>query len=197
MRVLGVIIAGGLSSRMGGTEKSFASLGGVPLLARVISRIGFQVDDVVINANGDEARFASFGKVVIADQLPNLTTPLAGLHAALKYAATHGFDAVLTVPSDTPFVPLDVVARLSEAGQQTGAAIARSGGQAHYLTGLWSSAIIAPLELAISNHGIFRMKDLDQVFQVEQAEWPMTPHDPFFNINTPDDLAKAEALSND
>jgi molybdenum cofactor guanylyltransferase len=194
MRVLGAIVAGGLSLRMDGVEKAFVPLAGVPLLARVISRIGFQVEDVVINSNGDASRFSSFGKVVIADRLIELKTPLAGLHACLKYAGEHGFEAVLTVPSDTPLVPLDVVTRLADAGQHTGAAIATSGGQQHYLTGLWSSAMVAPLEKAILEQGLFRMKDLDRVFHVERADWPIEPHDPFFNINTPQDLADAEAL---
>jgi molybdopterin-guanine dinucleotide biosynthesis protein A len=196
MRVLGAIIAGGHSSRMGGEEKAFISLAGIALLSRVMSRIGFQVDEMVINANGNASRFTAFGKNIIADELLNLTTPLAGLHAALSFAQANNFDAVLTVPSDTPFLPLDLVSRLSEAGQHTGAAIATSGGQQHYLTGLWSSAMVTPLAKAIATQGIFRMKDLDQVFHIERADWMVEAVDPFFNINTPHDLIAAEGLLN-
>jgi molybdenum cofactor guanylyltransferase len=160
----------------------------------VISRIGFQVEEIIINSNGDPTRFASFGKSVVADFLPDLSTPLAGLHAALHYASTHKFDAVLSVPSDTPFVPLDLVDRLAEAGQLTGAAIASSGGQHHHLTGLWSSAMVKPLEQAITSRGLFRLKDLDEVFQVERADWAVDSHDPFFNINSAEDLKLAEAM---
>ena len=110
MRVLGIIIAGGQSRRMGGREKAFVLLDGVRLVERVISRIAFQVDAVVINANGDPLRFASFGHDVIPDEI-EVGTPLAGLHAAIAQGAVEGFDAVLTVPSDTPFLPLDLVAR--------------------------------------------------------------------------------------
>jgi molybdenum cofactor guanylyltransferase len=193
MRVLGAVIAGGHSRRMGGVEKALVSLAGVTLLERVISRIAPQVSDVVINANGDPVRFKEYGRTVIADVL-DVRTPLAGLHAVLRQAREKKFDAVLTVPSDTPFLPLNLVARLSEEGAGTGAAVAVSGGQVHHLTGLWSAAMADPLERLLSSGRLKRMMDLAEVFAVETAEWPMAPHDPFLNINTPEDLALAETL---
>ena len=117
MRILGAIIAGGHSTRMGGREKSFLELAGASLLERTLSRLRFQVDDVVINANGDASRFSAAGVVVVEDVLTNVGTPLSGLHAALYYGASKGFDAVVTVPSDAPFLPLDLVERLLEAGE--------------------------------------------------------------------------------
>jgi molybdenum cofactor guanylyltransferase len=121
MKVLGVIIAGGKSSRMLGREKAFLKLANVPLIERVSSRIRFQVHAIAINANGDVSRFASLGVPVIQDAVA-LHSPLAGIHAAISYGASHGYDSVLTVPSDTPLLPLDLVERLEEeccgGGQQ-------------------------------------------------------------------------------
>lgn len=195
MKILGAIIAGGASTRMGGREKSFVSLDGATLLERTLSRLRFQVDDVVINANGDAARFASAGLTVVEDVLTGIGTPLAGLHAALCYGANHGFDAVVTVPSDAPFLPLDLVERLLEAGQVTGAAIARSGGQDHYLTGIWTTAMAKPLGHLIENEGLRRVQDFVGKAKAEKVVWAAIPHDPFFNINTPEDVTEAEQIA--
>jgi molybdenum cofactor guanylyltransferase len=193
MKILGAIIAGGRSSRMGGREKAFLDLGGVPLLERVWSRIRFQVHDVIINANGDGSRFARFGLPVIADTVHTVQTPLAGLHAALTYAVTENFDAVLTVPTDSPFLPLDLVDRLEEEGRATGAAVAMSDGQVHYLTGLWSTALAPVLDEAIRSDGLVRVQDFERRVHTEEVVWATAPHDPFLNINTPEDLAAAAA----
>jgi len=183
MRILGVIIAGGRSSRMGGIEKSLIDLAGRPLIAHIVERFRRQTDDVVINANGNPSRFSGFGCEIIADG-PGLTgTPMAGLNAALTYGDAHGFDAVVTTPSDTPFLPLDLVARL----QGEGAAIAQSGGQDHYLTGFWPTSLVPILE----NATLKRMQDWVTVAGARKVEWSTSPRDPFFNINTPDDLAQA------
>ena len=190
MRVLGAVIAGGHSRRMGGQEKALLDLGGITLLERVISRIAPQVDEVIINANGDPARFTMFGRSVIADMMAT-GTPLAGLHAALRHGQRHGHDAVLTVPSDAPFLPLNLVGRLADAGSHTGAVVAASLGQTHHLTGLWSSAMADKLEELLAAGRLRRMMDLSEVFAVEVAEWEVDPVDPFLNINTPDDLALA------
>lgn len=192
MRVLGTIIAGGQSQRMGGGEKAFAVLHGITMIERVISRIAFQVDDVVINANGAGARFAHLGRTVIADAL-DVRTPLAGLHAVLAHARSQGFDAVLTVPSDTPFLPLDLVARLSVAGAATGAAVAMSCDQRHHLTGLWSTAMAEVLEHLLAAKRVRRMMDLGDHFEIATADWGELAPDPFFNVNSPDDLKAAEA----
>jgi molybdenum cofactor guanylyltransferase len=190
MRVLGAVIAGGQSRRMGGQEKAFLMLDGVSLIERVVSRIAFQVDAVVINANGDSSRFHVLGHDVIPDKLKT-GTPLAGLHAALAQGAVGGFDAVLTVPTDTPFLPLDLVVRLAEAGHLTGAAVARSSGQIHHLTGLWSIAMAGKLEDMIVAKHLHRVMDVSRIFDVAIADWPVEPHDCFMNINTPEDLVTA------
>jgi molybdenum cofactor guanylyltransferase len=194
MKILGAIIAGGKSTRMGGREKAFLVLDGVTLIERVASRIGFQVDEVVINANGDPSRFAVLPHVVIADLLPDIATPLAGVHAALCFGAEDSYDAVLTVPSDAPLVPLDLVMKLQQVGEETGAAYARSGGQDHYLTGLWTTAMAKPLERLILKHKLRRVQDFCVKAKAQRAVWDTQPYDPFLNINTPEDLALAEQV---
>ena len=191
MKFLGSIIAGGKSSRMGGGEKGLLSLGGISVIERVRSRIQFQVDEVIINANGPPERFAAIGCTVVPDLLTGVGTPLAGLHASLDYARSHGFAAVLTVPSDTPFLPLDLVRRLEAEGRATGAAVAMSNGQTHFLTGLWSSALAPVLESAIRKDGLVRVQDFVSLLKTQYVEWMSVPHDPFFNINTPEDMTLA------
>ena len=194
MKILGVVIAGGASTRMGGIEKAFISLDGVTLIERVLSRLRFQVDDVVVNANGDAARFSALNVAVVADHLQNIGTPLAGLHAALAFAAQGGFDACVTVPSDSPLIPLDLVERLLDGGEITGAAIATSLGQEHYLTGIWTTALAQPLERLIIHDGLRRVQDFVAKSHAAKIGWAADPHDPFFNINTPEDLTAAEQI---
>lgn len=194
MRILGAIIAGGQSARMGGQEKSFLMLDGVSLLERLTSRLRFQVEAVVINANGDPSRFANSNYDVVKDRLTDVGTPLAGLHAVLAYGAEQGFDAVVTVPSDSPFIPLDLVEKLLAAGEVTGAAYARCGGQDHYLTGIWTTAMAGPMAQLILQNDLRRVQDFAAQVKAAKAVWPALPHDPFFNINTPEDLARAEMI---
>lgn len=188
MMIAAVIITGGTSSRMG-REKAFLELGGRPLLAHVIGRLAPQVQAIVINANGDPRRFAPFGLPVIADRRGDVATPLAGLHAALYFALENKFDAVLSAPSDTPFLPADLVERLQE---QPLPAIAASGGQSHYLTGLWPVVLAQTLDREIS-HGLRRVQDFAARAQAREVEWPLVPLDPFVNINTPEDLQRLNA----
>lgn len=195
MKIIGAIIAGGQSSRMAGREKAFFELHGKPILAHVIERFGLQVDQLVINANGDAARFSEFGLGVIPDVLTSLTTPLAGLHASLQYAQKAKAGVLVSVPSDTPFLPIDLVARLLEKTVTSGAAIASSGGQDHYIIGAWKTELLDDLALAIAKDKLFRVKDWAQRAAAQKVEWPIHPFDPFFNVNTPEDLRIAEQIA--
>lgn len=194
MKILGAIIAGGSSSRMG-REKALLDIAGVPLIERVASRLRFQVDALIINANGAGERFAALGYPVIADTLANVGTPLAGIHAALQHASAEGFAAVVTVPSDTPFLPLDLVPRLAEAGAHKGAAIAMTLSQPHYLTGIWTVALLPALERRMKERTLRRVQDFATAAEAERVVWSDLPHDPFFNVNTPEDLALALAIA--
>ncbi len=194
MTVLGAIIAGGQSRRMGGVEKAFVELGGVPLIERVLSRLMLQADQTVINANGDPSRFKKFNCIVIADELSDVGTPLAGLHATLLHAQSHGFEAVVSTPCDAPFLPLDLAMVLREAGRGK-AIIAASHEHSHYLTGYWPVSLAPVLEQAIQTKGIRRVQDFKALVNAFELVWPGGLIDPFFNINTQEDLAFAEAMA--
>ncbi|MGH6908494.1 MAG: molybdenum cofactor guanylyltransferase MobA [Aestuariivirga sp.] len=193
MSIAGVIIAGGRSSRMGGAEKVFVKIRGRSILDRIIDHLAPQVTRLAINANGDATRFANTGLGVIADLPDAAEIPLAGLQAALHWTKAQGFNRLLTVPSDTPFLPRDLVGRLS--GQQT--AIAASGGQAHYLTGLWPVSLCAALDGWIASTQTFRAEDWANHANAARIEWQTDPFDPFFNVNTPEDLARAEKIASE
>jgi molybdenum cofactor guanylyltransferase len=194
MRITGAVIAGGRSSRMGGQEKMFSIIGGSTILNRVISSLA-GANNVIINANGDPARFSQTGYAVVADILTSVVTPLAGLHASLVWAAQHDCDWLVTVPADTPFLPLDIVTRLIAAAQSSGAAIASSGGQEHFIIGAWRTSLNCELEQAILIDQLFRVKDWAARANAARISWPNHPYDPFFNVNTPDDLAEARRIA--
>jgi molybdopterin-guanine dinucleotide biosynthesis protein A len=111
MKIAGVILAGGLARRMGGGDKALLELAGETLLARVIARLKPQVGEMVLNANGDPARFAEFGLPVVADTVEGFAGPLAGILAGMRWAAAKGYSHVASAAGDTPFFPADLVAR--------------------------------------------------------------------------------------
>ncbi len=194
MKIIGAIIAGGQSSRMGGREKAFLELASKPVILHVIEQFEPQVDQLVINANGEPARFSEFGLDVVPDVLTSLTTPLAGLHAALKFTKSVEAEVLVTVPSDTPFLPFNLVAKLLEKALVRGAAIAASGDQEHYIVGAWRMELLDDLETAIAQDNLFRVKDWAHRTSAQKVEWPVEPYDPFFNVNAPEDLRIAEQI---
>ena len=194
MKIIGAIIAGGRSSRMGGREKAFLELASKPVILHVIEQFEPQVDQLVINANGDAARFSEFGLDVVPDVLTSLTTPLAGLHAALVFTKKVEAKMLVTVPSDTPFLPFNLVAKLLEKALVRGAAIAASGDHEHYIIGAWKTDLLDDLDRAITSDNLFRVKDWAQRAAAQSVIWPVEPYDPFFNVNAPEDLRIAEQI---
>nr|WP_198157675.1 molybdenum cofactor guanylyltransferase MobA [Methylobacterium nodulans] len=198
---LGVILAGGLARRMGGGDKPLLRLGGQTLLARVAARFAPQcAAGLILNANGDPARFAgAFAGPVVPDPIPGAPGPLAGVLAALDHAAAHHpeVDFVASVAGDTPFLPADFVARLhaSRAAAGTPLATAVSGGRSHFVDGLWPVALREDLRAALVEQGLRRVGQWIADHGAAQAEWPAEPVDPFLNLNTPEDLAVAEAIA--
>jgi len=191
MNVAAIIVAGGTSSRMG-REKAFELVRGRTIMERITTCLQDQAQTIVINATGDLSRFRATRLLVIPD-LRNAGTPLAGLHAALHFADAKGFDAALTVPSDSPFLPTDLVTRLTAARRS--AAIAASGGQQHYLTGLWRCELLRDVEQALQGPRSPRLQDWAKHSHAAVVEWPIEPFDPFFNVNTPGELAEAERIA--
>ncbi|MCQ4162710.1 molybdenum cofactor guanylyltransferase MobA [Roseomonas sp. GC11] len=194
---LGVVLAGGLARRMGGGDKPLRLLGGRPMLAHVLERLRPQVGALVLSANGAAGRFAAWGLPVLADGEPGHPGPLAGILAALDWAAETRPDLpwVASVPGDSPFIPLDLVERLHAARAAAGVplACASSAGQTHPPIALWPVALRAPLRAAL-RQGERRVLRCMAGFGYATAEWPTTPRDPFLNINTPDDLHTAARL---
>lgn len=197
-RVLGVVLAGGLSRRMGGGDKALRPIGGRAALAHVVDRLRPQCAALVLNANGDPRRFAGYGLAVVADDVPDRPGPLAGLLAALDHAAARhpDLDDVVSVAADTPFVPRDLVAGLARARAAAGAAvaIAASGGRHHPVIGLWPVALRAELRQALAG-GERRVGAFAAGRSLAVAEWPTEPVDPFFNVNRPEDLDAADAMA--
>ncbi|WGF89343.1 molybdenum cofactor guanylyltransferase MobA [Marinivivus vitaminiproducens] len=193
----GVILAGGRSSRMGGGDKSLLVLQGRTLLEHVIARLGPQADGLVLNANGDPGRFAGFGLTVVPDTAPDQPGPLAGILSGLRWAAAQRPDCsrIITAAADTPFMPADLALRLAEAAEAAGAdiALARSRGRTHPVFGLWPVALADDLEGAL-DRGERRVLRFAQRYRLVEVDFPADPADPFFNVNTPGDLATAESL---
>lgn len=196
--VAGLLLAGGLARRMGGGDKALRMLGGETLLARVLHRIRPQVRRVVLNANGDPARFRSYGLPIIPDTVPGFAGPLAGVLAGLEWAKAQAPDLpwVASFATDAPFVPLDLVARLLEAVKAGKAqlACAASGRRTHPVFGLWPVSLAENLRRALVEEGVRKVEDWTGRFTMAVVEYPAAPFDPFFNANRPEDLAQAERL---
>ncbi|HEX2555939.1 MAG TPA: molybdenum cofactor guanylyltransferase MobA [Microvirga sp.] len=195
---LGVLLAGGLARRMGGGDKPMRTIGGRPILARVIARLEPQCDGLILNANGDPARFAFTGLPVVADDVPGFAGPLAGILAALDWAAAHrpGVAWVASVAADTPFLPHDLVSRLHAARDAAGTplACAESGGQAHPVNALWSVRLREDLRHALVVEDLRKIDRWTARHGIAHAAWTTEPYDPFFNANAPEDIAEAEGL---
>lgn len=194
----GVLLAGGLARRMGGGDKALRTIGGSSILSRVIAVMRPQCTGLIVNANGDTARLDCFGLPVVTDNVAGFKGPLAGILAGLDWIAVHrphiGF--AVSVPTDTPFLPLDLVARLEQELEKKNAEIAcaSSGGMTHPVIALWSVGIRADLRHALVDEDLRKTGGFTQRYRVATADWPIEPYDPFFNANEPGDLARAEAI---
>ena len=201
VRPLGVILAGGLARRMGGGDKSLLSLGASSrVLDQVIARLGAQVDQMVLNANGDPARFDEFGLPVVADSLDGFLGPLAGVLAGLDYAAEHGFDHIVSVAADTPFFPTNLVSALETASKHMDVPIALAatkieGGKTvrHPTFGLWPVALRDDLRSALQD-GLRKVVLWTDQHGAETHVFESGDIEPFFNINTPEDLELANKM---
>lgn len=195
----GVLLAGGLARRMGGGDKPMRRIGGSTILERVIARLQPQCDGLILNANGDPARFAGFGLPVVADTVENFPGPLAGILAALDWAAINRpeISLVLSAAADCPFLPRDLVTRLYQALVKENAqlAVAASDGQSHPVIGLWSVALRDDLRHALVVEDIRNVGRWTAHYRLATVTWQTAPIDPFFNANTMDDIAEAERLA--
>lgn len=195
--IAAVLLAGGLARRMGGGDKCLLELGGRTLLARAIERITPQVGQVILNANGDAARFGDIGLPVIADTIAGNAGPLAGVLSGMEWLRENAPDTpwLLTAPTDAPFLPADLVERLLAAAKEAAVPIAcaASGGRRHPPIALWDVALAEDLRRAMTEEEIRKVDLWTAHHGVVAVEWPSAPIDPFFNINRPEDLTAAEA----
>jgi len=198
VNVVGLLLAGGQSRRMGGGDKALRLLGGISLLDRVIERLRPQVDALVLNANGDPARFARFALPVVADSVPGFAGPLAGVLAGLDWAISHRPDCpyVVSVATDAPFLPTDLVARLAAGLDEARAdlACAVSGGRSHPVFGLWAVRLRDDLRQAVVDQEIRKVDLWTARHKLKTVPFAEQPVDPFFNANRPEDLETAAAL---
>jgi len=194
--VVGVILAGGLSRRMGGGDKGLRPLGGKPILRHVIDRARPQVTHLILNANGDPGRFAEFGLPVVADSVPDFAGPLAGVLAGLDWAGSNAPDCahVATFAGDSPFLPRDLVARMMAALGAADLVSVRSAGQDYPIVGLWPIRLREHLRRAMVEEEMRKVDRWTARYRLEVVEFAADPVDPFFNANRPDDLAEAERL---
>ena len=196
---LGLVLAGGLARRMGGADKPLIAIGGAPILDRVLARLAPDCVQMILNANGDAGRFASYRLPVVADDVPGFAGPLAGVLAGLDWAADNlpGIAFLASAPADCPFLPHDLVRRLHAArlAQGTELACSQSGGRRHPVVGLWPVALRDDLRQALVHEGLRKIETWTARHGVALAEWPAEPIDPFFNVNTPEDAAEADRLA--
>ena len=194
----GVILAGGLSRRMGGGDKTLETLRGSPMLAHVIERARPQVDALVLNVNGDPARFAPFGLPTVADPVEGFAGPLAGILAGMAWAeeAAPGARWLASFAADAPFFPTDLVARLLAAARSAGLplACAASGGRTHPVFGVWRLDLRQDLDRSVAAEGMRKIDQWTARHGVAVVDYPAAPMDPFFNVNRRQDLARAEQL---
>lgn len=194
---VGMILAGGLASRMGGGDKALIEAGGETMLARVAARLAGQCRTVLLNANGDPARFAAYRLPVLADVVEGYCGPLAGVLTGLEWLRDHkpgedwkpGEGWLLTVAADTPLFPPDLARRLARAATAENAeiAVACSGDRAHPVFGLWSADLAKDLRRALTQDGERRLNAWVKSRRLATAVWSTAPYDPFFNVNTPQD----------
>ena len=184
---------------MGGGDKALLRIGGVTILERVLERLRPQCSGITINANGDPTRFAPTGLPVVADDIPDFAGPLAGILAGLDWAAAHApvVKWVGSVPGDCPFLPRDLIGRLHAARIQesTPLACAKSGDWRHPVAGLWPVALRDDLRRALIEEDLRKIEIWTARHGIALAEWPDNPVDPFFNVNTPEDAARANEIA--
>jgi molybdopterin-guanine dinucleotide biosynthesis protein A len=198
---LGLVLAGGLARRMGGGDKARIEIGGVTILDRVLATLSGQCAGMIINANGDPKRFEDTGLTVVPDTVPDFAGPLAGILAGLDWLAMQdsGIEWMVSVPGDCPFLPDDLVERLHRARRQMGTGVplacARSGQWRHPVVGLWPLALREDLRGALTQEDLRKIEVWTARHGVAHADWPDEPVDPFFNVNTPEDAARAERIA--
>jgi len=198
MTIAGVILAGGQARRMGGGDKALLEIAGRPLLAHVVERLAPQVVELALNANGDPNRFAAFDLTIVPDTVDGFAGPLAGVLAGMRWAAKRGHAHVVSAAADTPFFPTDLVERLWDAKRDQPISMAATddperGLSEHPTFALWPVDLADDLERALTTSTMRKVVVWTSRHGCARAVFPGDY--PFFNVNTPDDLAAAERIA--
>ncbi len=193
-----MLLAGGQARRMGGGDKPLNRIGGQTILSHVIARARPQVGPLLLNANGDPARFAAFGLPVRGDDVGDHAGPLAGVLAGLEWALREAPQCpwLASFATDAPFLPGDLVTRLAAAmaAEDAEIACAASDGRAHPVFALWPVRLAPALRAAMVDEGIRKVRAWTARYRLAVVEFSSAPHDPFFNANSPEDMIQAERL---
>ncbi len=196
--IVGVLLAGGRARRMGGGDKCLRPLAGRPILAHVIERIRPQVDALILNANGDPHRFDDFDLKVAPDVIEGFAGPLAGVLTGMEWADANRTDCpwIVTIATDTPFLPTNLVPEMMAAleKEQAELACAVSNDRTHPVFGLWPVTLAGALRAAMVDEDIRKVDRFTGRYRLAEAVFPTQPFDPFFNTNRPEDLEEAERL---
>jgi len=196
--VVGVLLAGGKSRRMGGGDKNLRQLGGETILSRVVRQARPQVESLILNANGDASRFESYELPIVPDVVGDHAGPLAGVLTGMAWARENIPAApwVVTFPTDAPFFPDDLVDSLRQAVDMAGDDLACAGsmGRPHPVFGLWPVWLYDSLHHAVVEEGVRKIDEWTARYRIVEVDFPADPIDPFFNLNSPEDLEAAEKL---
>jgi molybdopterin-guanine dinucleotide biosynthesis protein A len=194
--IAGLLLAGGLSRRMGGGDKCLRILGGTTILARIATCVAPQVGPLALNANGDAARFDDFALPVLPDVIPDNAGPLAGVLTGLEWAAAQDCAWLATIPTDAPFLPRDLIGRMADAVAREGSdmACAASAGRNHPVVGLWPVRLRAALRDAMTVENIRKVDRWTGQYKLSVVDFTVESYDPFFNVNRPEDLERAEQI---
>ncbi|MCW9033578.1 MAG: molybdenum cofactor guanylyltransferase MobA [Alphaproteobacteria bacterium] len=198
VEIIGLVLAGGLSRRMGGGDKSLNQLGGQSILSRIIDLAKPQVSELLLNANGDPDRFEEYGLPVVPDVIEGYAGPLAGVLTGLEWLSQNRPQCkwLATFPSDAPFMPTDLISRLWDAMDKEGAqlACAITNGRTHPVVGLWPVALKEELRKAMVEEEMRKIDLWTARYKLVEVDFSCDPVDPFFNANRPEDFGKAEEL---
>ena len=197
-RIAGLILAGGLSRRMGGGDKPLIQVEGQSLLDRTIDRLRPQVGPMILNANGDPSRLAEFTLPVVPDAIQGYAGPLVGILTGLEWLTDHslGVEWMVSVAADTPLFPENLVERLLAAVKAENAdlAVAYTGKRSHPVFALWPTRLAAELRAAVVGEDIRKIEAWTDRYKVARVDWPTVPIDPFFNVNTPEDVVRLRMI---
>ncbi len=201
MKICGIILAGGQSRRMGGREKSLMELQNIAPIEWVARRLQSQVDKMAVNANGDPRRFDFLDLPVLPDTIEGFVGPLAGVLTGMRWAAgTHDATHIVTAAADTPFIPSQMVQQLSShLTESNRVSMAHSNGRIHPVAALWPCDLADALERFLIVEDQRKILVFAQRYGLAETKFNVVEghagHDPFFNINTPDDMAIAEQIA--